>query len=539
VEYKTERRTIRSWEMGEFTAVHKIMGCRRHGTMFRSERLKSIVNPHCIYANDIMIEASMGRFIHGLSCSEISEQGGMRGISGSHARNVTNMALRILSRIHEESWKKLKGAMHNYVLQIDGTTDSKFDMIVVVRDSISNFTLHAEKYASESYENIKDILMKVKERFGSPSGSISDMRSGILTALAEVFHGMPIRICLMHFLRDLGKGLMVDMHNNLGLKINRKGIKSALKSILRSMPDYDQNTLEEIENGFCSDRGKMEIMAIRRIIEPVLSVNGSSGYGFPFSLNHLNFFTSLKEAGKLLSELSEKAAGEESMELISSARKYIGRIVTDQSIVETAKKLSEVNMLFQKLRFAFRIPEKGNLSDDIPDDASIHDQCNTVIGEMEVYLHENIAPHIIRAAKHIIERYHEREIMLFANNADGTMPRTNNGMERFFRKIRRNVRKRNGNTATGHVLAQSGVQLALFQNLDNPIYVKTVFGSDGISAVFAKRREHFRKPGMTVSTVNKLVADGTRMILEDNLSDTPYNDQMMNAAQASRNIQAA
>ena len=44
---------------------------------------------------------------------------------------------------------------------------------------------------------------------------------------------------------------------------------------------------------------------------------------------------------------------------------------------------------------------------------------------------------------------------------------------------------------------------------------------------------------MTVSTVNKLVADGTRMILEDNLSDTPYNDQMMNAAQASRNIQAA
>ncbi|QRF76549.1 hypothetical protein Thermo_02075 [Thermoplasmatales archaeon] len=44
---------------------------------------------------------------------------------------------------------------------------------------------------------------------------------------------------------------------------------------------------------------------------------------------------------------------------------------------------------------------------------------------------------------------------------------------------------------------------------------------------------------MTVSTVNKLVADGTRMILEDNLSDTPYSDEMMSTAQTSRNIQAA
>ena len=39
--------------------------------------------------------------------------------------------------------------------------------------------------------------------------------------------------------------------------------------------------------------------------------------------------------------------------------------------------------------------------------------------------------------------------MLFSQNADGTIPRTNNGMERFFRKIRRNIRKRSGNNAAG------------------------------------------------------------------------------------------
>lgn len=50
---------VRSSEMGEFTAVHKIMRCRKHGTIFRSERLKSIVNPHCIYANDVILDSPM------------------------------------------------------------------------------------------------------------------------------------------------------------------------------------------------------------------------------------------------------------------------------------------------------------------------------------------------------------------------------------------------------------------------------------------------------------------------------------------------
>ncbi len=41
---------------------------------------------------------------------------------------------------------------------------------------------------------------------------------------------------------------------------------------------------------------------------------------------------------------------------------------------------------------------------------------------------------------------------------------------------------------------------------------------------------------MTVSSVKNLVADGTRMILEGNLSDTPYTDEMMDIAQAKRNV---
>ena len=50
----------------------------------------------------------------------------------------------------------------------------------------------------------------------------------------------------MHFLRDLGKDLLSDMHTDLGIMINRTGIKS----ILRSIPAYNQVTLYDIEQGF-------------------------------------------------------------------------------------------------------------------------------------------------------------------------------------------------------------------------------------------------------------------------------------------------
>jgi hypothetical protein len=529
---KTYRRTVKSSGYGIFDAVVHTKKCHVHG-LFGPEQLSNIVSPHCTYANDIMVDAGIDRFIKGYSCSEISMQLG-NGISERHVRNISNMAGEIIMEIHEENVTKLKDAMNSYILQIDGTTDSEFAMVIVVRDAISGFTLYAEKCHSESFESVKDILLKVKEKFKIPSGAISDMRAGILEALEHVFPGIPVRICLMHFLRDLGKDLLSDMHTDLGIMINKIGIKSPLKSLLRSIPAYNQSTLSEIEQGFCTDRKSMEAMSVRKILESILST-GSSGYGFPFSLSHLNFYLSCKEAEKKLNNLSSRITGEDSIKLLNTAIKEITRITKNNRIVKTVKKLSGINMLFQKIRNAFNMPDKGNLSADMEDDDSIQEKCNIVIGEMEIYLHTNIPAHMFTAAKHIITRYHERKAMLFANNPEHTIPRTNNNMEQFFRKLRRNVRKRCGNIATGNILAQSGVSLAIFQNMDNPEYVKIVFGDKDIPSVFAKYRKPFKKPGMTKDKIIKLVDTGTDMMLADSLSDTPYNDKMMDKANEVRN----
>ena len=450
-----------------FTAVHRPMICRHDRTTFKSERICEIVSPHCTYANEVMLESAIRRCIDGRSSSEITMDM-HNGISERHVRNLSNMALDIFPEIHENNIEKLKNVMNSYVLQINGTTDSDFSMIVAVKDSISYFVLMVNRYSSESEESIKAVLTDVKKKFGDPAGITCDMRSGIISAARLVFPGIPIRICLMHFLRDPGKDLLMDMQTDPGVMINRTGMKSSLRFIMNNMPDYDQKTLDDIENGFSSQGEGMEIMCIRMMLEILTGFAGNSGYGFPFSMRYYNFYPVCLKTERDLSELSRMIVTRRSGEYTSSIMKLIHKITHNSSIIETGGKPGSVNGIFQSVRKAFHLPEKGNLSDDLPyteSEFQTHEKCNLMMKHLKVYLHSHIPSHINRAAKTILDRYRKSEGMLFVNNPDHTIPRTNNGMERFFRKIRRNIRKRTGSSDAGNILFQNGVKTALFQNM--------------------------------------------------------------------------
>ncbi len=78
----------------------------------------------------------------------------------------------------------------------------------------------------------------------------------------------------------------------------------------------------------------------------------------------------------------------------------------------------------------------------------------------------------MEVAKHMISACEKREEHLFAHNPEGTISRINNSLEQLFRWIRRNIRKRCGNIATGRYLSLNGDGIA-------------VFGSEDIASVVA------------------------------------------------------
>jgi hypothetical protein len=531
--YKTTRKTVKFAGGGCFIAVEHIKQCGNghERIVFRSENVPPIVNRGCTYANDVMLSASTMRFIDGRSCSEIASAMDI-GISERHVRRLSNTALEVLANIHEKSGDRLRQMLGRWVLQIDGMVDGEYNMIVAVRDAVGGFVLYAKKCRSESTESIVAVLMDIKSKFGTPVASMSDMRQGILAAMEKAFPGVPAGLCKLHYLRNTGKDIMEYRHTVLGKVLRRLGTKTRLNRVLQSLPPYDSALLEEIGDGYCSDSGRLAVMVSRNILERLLNIKESTGSGFPFSLSHLDFTEQCLSALPLLTELNRRVENES----IAEAIRTIESLASDSLAVRIAGELRGIYGLFESLRKAMYPKHKGTpLSDEpVRTNVQMETDCEIVIGALEVYMHADIPPYMFEAAKHIIEQYRKWKSHLFVKELDG-IAHTNNSLERVFRKVRRNVRRRCGNMATGHQLTLNGERLVLFQNMGNAAYVGAVFEGRDIAAVFGTERALIPKTvAMTVKRRTQLLETAKKMLLSGSVPDTPYTDVMWAEAQAAR-----
>ena len=132
--------------------------------------------------------------------------------------------------------------------------------------------------------------------------------------------------------------------------------------------------------------------------------------------------------------------------------------------------------------------------------------------------------------KEIVEAYEKWE---------KTIPRKNNSMEQFLRRIGRNVRKRCENIATGRLLSLNGDRLAIFQNLGKPDCTKLVFGSAGIASRFAGYRKGLRKNATPRERMLELVDMGRKRLISGTLRNDPFSDEMMEMAYVERKAELA
>jgi len=132
--YRSYKRIVKSLD-GEFIAVHRLKLCSNDGTVYKSDKLEDIVRNKCTYANDILLNAAKDRFIYGRSCSEISSY---TGISESHAGKASNSIIDAFRINHYRNIDKIKKFMESYILQIDGTADSEYNIIIAVKDPLQD-----------------------------------------------------------------------------------------------------------------------------------------------------------------------------------------------------------------------------------------------------------------------------------------------------------------------------------------------------------------------------------------------------------------
>jgi len=495
---KTRTRTVATLSIGLFTAHETVRRCSNPlcNCSFPAPGLSALASQQGTYGYDVIVFVGTQLFVACRNEVEIMDCLREKGIpiSRSEIGVLARKFVVYLSISHQECRPRLR--MHTrkrggYILHLDSTCDADSPHLMSVLDGISELVLDNIKIPSENAEQIIPFLQRVKRDYGIPLAIVSDMAKGILNAVATVFPAAPHFICHFHFLRDIGKDLLSDENDTMRKRLRNHGIQSFLRKHaldLKSVVEKDLAGIDALRTRLDNDSSRAfcgencAALMIYVLIQWALEgKNNGDGYGFPFDRPYLTFYRRLRSIHDVLDGLRYKCdkAPKHLRRLVGLLWKHIGDTISDPVLKKAAHRMEEKTVVFDRLRQAMRIAlpdERQGLNDDGEKDMStIRQRVSRFQQALADTLQTKPDPDY-RRMHNQIQLYWEK---LFADPIVKKTPhgpvtiypqRTNNILERFFRSLRRNHRKRNGTNTMTKTLKAILTDTPLISNLSDQAY---------------------------------------------------------------------
>jgi len=496
----TPKRTVITMHIGAFWAKETELECPQCCAVYFSEELRKLVPAHCTYGFDVIEYVGKALFLRSRNNREIMNELVSENITISE-REVSFLGQKFiiyLTFAHQESNDKLRVSMSKrggYILHVDGTCESDSPHLFCGIDGISEIVLGAIKTPSEKKDELIPFFRQIKKKYGIPIALVHDMGVAILSAVEIVFPGVADFICHFHFLRDIGKDLLLHDHQTIMNSLKKISIRSSLRrreNYLKGKIDSDnmetlRNFSKALANGtFTSDdlQSTPDIATYLLIKWALESSHQSKGYGFPFDRIHLDFYLRLKELHRILEEVNDTHIGSKARKNgpFIRVKKLLDEVVNDKELIDAVTIMEAKAEVFDKLRKALRIalPEGKNGLNDEGDGTSIK-TIEKEVTEFREWLQGNKKRKITYVK--MIEQIDKYWSKLFAdpiivNTPDGPVvilpQRTNNLLERFFRKIKRLGRKKSGTSSLNKMLKAILAETPLVRNLENEEYMDII-----------------------------------------------------------------
>ena len=486
-------------DIGAFEAREIVLQCPNDQAIFCSSQLRSLAPYKCTYGFDVIEYIGKELFVHCRNEREIRKALGSRNIFVSE-REIGYLGKKFvvyLALAHAESREKLVQSMKKrggYILHVDGTCEGDSPHLFCGMDGISELVLDNIKIPSEKKELLIPFFQRIGIHYDDPVALVHDMGIGILRAIEQVFPGIPDFICHFHFLRDVGKDLLLDDYQTIiqGLR------KYKVRALLRQKARYLGKKIGQDAEGISDlkavlEKAELQTSSLERI--PALatytlihwifeSPHLSRGYGFPFDRPHLEFYRRLKSVHNLLQSISgihlrNKAKDNRPFIQIN---KLLEEVLVDRELNNAVTGIAKKAQVFDKLRQALRIamPEgRSGLNDngDETDIKTIEDQ----VSKFKEWLmgDESRKTTYLKMIEQM-DKYWEKLFAdpLIVNTSEGPVTiapqRTNNILERFFRGVKRRGRKKSGTASLNKTLKTILADTPLVRNLEKEEYQKII-----------------------------------------------------------------
>lgn len=537
--WKTRTREVVSLRIGHFIA-HETQAYCPHcadGPVLRAAELHQLVPRGARYGYDVMEYVGQALFSRCLNGKEIRHELSRKNIRISQ-REIDYLGQRFivyLALVQAQSQGKLKAFMDaqgGYILHLDGTCEGDSPHLMSSIDAVSRIVLNNIKIPTENAGQLIPFLRQIKQSYGNPVALVHDMGVAILSAVKDVFPGLPDYICHFHFLKDIGKDLFGDEYRTIRRHLKALRIRSDLHKTAKGLKkaiDRNPDSLQCLHRYLQSKTLLEPQTSLTPLVKAYLMIcwilearNDSHGFGFPFDRPHLDFYLRLQEAYPDLKGLKQEMVGDASLLRLAP----MSRTLAEQALASTVLRMQEKLRIFEQLREAMRIAQpdsQAGLNDE--GDADIETIRSRVIAfrlseEIEELSVSNIA---YRKMIKQIDKYWDK---LFADpipvvTKTGTVTilpqRTNNILEQFFRYLKRIDRRRSGNHSLTKTLTTMLAQTPLVKNLENPQYMEIILNAkatlaerfaeidiDQVRKVFAEEKKVTKKYPKRMGKVFKL-----------------------------------
>ncbi len=482
-------------DIGAFRAKEIVLECPHDKTVFPSAQLRGLAPPKCTFGFDVMVYVGMALFSHCRNEHDIMKALEARNVCIS-VREISYLARKFivyLALAHRESREQFVRSMTRrggYILHVDGTCENDSPLLFCGLDGISELVLDSIKIPSERKELLVPFFQRIKAQYGDPAALVHDMGAGILMAVEEVFSGCPDFICHFHFLRDVGKDVLLQDYQRLITHLRAHNVRAILRRKARYLDQklrQDSQRIAEfkasLEHGQLSADGLERIPALATytlILWTFESVSQSRGYGFPFDRPHLEFYRRLKTMHRVVANIIDIRLRDNARDNrpFIQLKQLLDKVVGDNTLATVAASLEEKTVVFDKLREALRIalPDGKEGLNDNGDNTDIKTIENNV-GEFRDWLvGDERRKHTYVKMIEQMEKYWGKLFAdpLVVNTPEGpitiTPQRTNNILERFFRGEKRRGRKRSGTAVLSRTLKAMLAETPLVRNLDNDEY---------------------------------------------------------------------
>jgi len=494
---KTWTKSVVTMDIGAFYAKETVLQCPQDKAAFPCSELRSLVPAQSTYGFDVIVEVGMALFVHGRNEMEILKDLAAQNVFISE-REIGYLGRKFviyLALAHQESEAELARSMTQrggYILHVDGTCEGDSPNLFCGIDGISEIVLGSVKIPSERKEWLIPFFQRIQERYGSPRALVHDMGIGIVAALEEVFPGIADFICHFHFLRDVGKDLLLGDYQNIIKQLRKHQVRALLMQKARYLgrkSEPDSEVLGDLRTSLESGELKrgclqqMPAQATYALIHWAFeSPSESRGYGFPFDRPHLEFYRRLKAIHQFLNNI----LGLDFHDNARDNRPYrkvkgvLEEVLGVRELKESAESLEGKAKVFDQLREALRIalPEgKKGLNDN--GDENETKSIEKKVTEFRQWLGNDEKRK--QTYSKMIEQLDKYWKKLFAdplviNTTEGPIriapQRTNNLMERFLRGEKRRSRKKSGTASLSKTLKTILAQTPLVRNLEKEEYCR-------------------------------------------------------------------